>query len=89
MRKAGANPTDIEVMEIINKIDDESGSFDFPVSIDSNPDWWLHFDPGGVLLPDDPGCQGRRRAGTEGDVQGFQQGQLWLCPSRGDQVNFL
>ena len=34
MRKAGANPTDIEVMEIINKIDDESGSFDFPVSID-------------------------------------------------------
>ena len=34
MRKAGANPTDIEVMEIINKIDNESGSFDFPVSID-------------------------------------------------------
>ena len=32
MRKAGANPTDIEVMEIMNKIDDESGSFDFPVS---------------------------------------------------------
>ena len=32
MRKAGANPTDIEVMEITNKIDNESGSFDFPVS---------------------------------------------------------
>ena len=34
MRRAGANPTDIEVMEIMNKIDDESGFFDFPVSID-------------------------------------------------------
>ena len=31
MRRAGANPTDIEVLDIINKIDDESGHFDFPV----------------------------------------------------------
>ena len=44
------------------------------------------FTPGGVLLPDDPGCQGGRWAGAQGDVQGVQQRQLWLCPSRGDQV---
>ena len=92
MRKAGANPTDIEVMEIINKIDDESGSFDFPVSIDSwlvASDLKFFFTPGGVLLPDDPGCQGGRGAGAQGNIQGVQQRQLWLCPSRGDQVNFI
>ena len=33
MRKAGANPTDIEVLDIINKIDNESGYLDFPVSL--------------------------------------------------------
>ena len=76
MRKAGANPTDIEVMEIINKIDDESGSFDFPVSFNQNQylqfcSFFL-FHPGGVLLPDEPGCQGGHRAGAEGDVQGLQ-----------------
>ena len=43
MRKAGANPTDIEVMEIMNKIDDESGSFDFPVSISASGVWSLIF----------------------------------------------
>ena len=86
MRRAGANPTDIEVMEIMNKIDDESGSFDFPVSIIS---FFLHFysEPGGVLLPDDTRCQGGRRAGAEGNVQGLQQRQLRLCSSRGDQVD--
>ena len=42
MRRAGANPTDIEVMEIMNKIDDESGFFDFPVSIDK-PFWGFVF----------------------------------------------
>ena len=32
MRRAGQNPTDIEVLDIINKIDDESGCLDFQVS---------------------------------------------------------
>ena len=31
MRRAGANPTDVEILEIVNKIDGESGTFDFPV----------------------------------------------------------
>ena len=31
MRRAGHNPTDVEVLDIINKIDDESGSLDFQV----------------------------------------------------------
>jgi len=29
MRRAGRNPTDVEVLDIINKIDDESGYLDF------------------------------------------------------------
>ena len=94
MRRAGANPTDIEVMEIMNKIDDESGSFDFPVSIDK-PFWGfvfiytLNFEPEGVLLSDDQRRQGGRWAGAEGDIQGLQQRQLGLCPSRRDQVNII
>ena len=32
MRRAGQNPTDIEVLDIINKIDDESGYLDFQVN---------------------------------------------------------
>ena len=31
MRRAGHNPTDVEVLDIINKIDDDSGSLDFQV----------------------------------------------------------
>ena len=33
MRRAGANPTDVEILEIVNKIDGESGTFDFPVEL--------------------------------------------------------
>ena len=33
MRRAGANPTDVEVLDIINRIDDDSGHLDFPVKI--------------------------------------------------------
>ncbi|XP_023327987.1 calmodulin-1 [Eurytemora carolleeae] len=29
MRRAGQNPTDVEVLDIINKIDDDSGCLDF------------------------------------------------------------
>ena len=32
MRRAGANPTDVEVTDIINKIDNETGAIDFQVS---------------------------------------------------------
>ena len=31
MRRAGHNPTDIEVLDIINKIDNETGGLDFEV----------------------------------------------------------
>ena len=31
MRRAGHNPTDIEVLDIINKIDNDSGGLDFQV----------------------------------------------------------
>ena len=31
MRRAGANPTDVEVTDIINKIDSECGAIDFAV----------------------------------------------------------
>ena len=33
MRRAGQNPTDIEVLDIINKIDDETGCLDFQVGM--------------------------------------------------------
>ena len=36
MRRAGHNPTDIEVYDIINKIDDESGHLDFQVKNDGH-----------------------------------------------------
>ena len=29
MRRAGANPTDVEVTDIINKVDNETGALDF------------------------------------------------------------
>ena len=32
MRRAGANPTDVEVTDIINKIDNETGALDFQVN---------------------------------------------------------
>ena len=32
MRRAGHNPTDIEVMDIINKIDNDTGGLDFQVN---------------------------------------------------------
>ena len=34
MRRAGHNPTDIEVLDIINKIDNETGGLDFEVNSD-------------------------------------------------------
>ena len=36
MRRAGHNPTDVEVLDIINKIDDETGSLDFQVGLNTN-----------------------------------------------------
>ena len=33
MRRAGHNPTDIQVMDIINSIDNESGYLDFQVHL--------------------------------------------------------
>lgn len=33
MRRAGQNPTDVEVLDIINKIDDDSGCLDFQVRV--------------------------------------------------------
>ena len=33
MRRAGHNPTDIQVMDIINSIDNESGYLDFQVPL--------------------------------------------------------
>ena len=33
MRRAGANPTDVEVLDIINRIDNETGYLDFPVTL--------------------------------------------------------
>ncbi len=33
MRRAGHNPTDIQVLDILNSIDDESGYLDFQVSV--------------------------------------------------------
>ena len=33
MRRAGANPTDVEVTDIINKIDNETGALDFQVDL--------------------------------------------------------
>ena len=35
MRRAGQNPTDIEVLDIINRIDDDSGYLDFQVNASS------------------------------------------------------
>ena len=32
MRRAGANPTDVEVLDIINRIDNDTGYLDFPVN---------------------------------------------------------
>ena len=32
MRRAGRNPTDVEVLDIINKIDDDSGCLNFKVA---------------------------------------------------------
>ena len=73
MRTAGANPTDIEVRDIINKIDNESGYLDFPVRTikDFLSNILLLL---GVLLPDDPAGEGGRGALSEGDVQSVQQG---------------
>ena len=31
MRRSGANPTDVEVTDIINKIDNDTGALDFQV----------------------------------------------------------
>ena len=33
MRRAGHNPTDVEVTDIINKIDSDSGNIDFQVRL--------------------------------------------------------
>ena len=33
MRRAGANPTDVEITDIINKADNDTGCLDFSVSI--------------------------------------------------------
>ena len=33
MRRAGQNPTDVEVQDMINQIDDGSGTLDFQVTL--------------------------------------------------------
>ena len=33
MRRAGQNPTDVEIVSIINKYDNDSGYIDFKVSV--------------------------------------------------------
>ena len=38
MGRAAANPTDVEVLDIINRIDNETGYLDFPVS------WKIHLE---------------------------------------------
>ena len=35
MRRAGQNPTDVEVLDILNRIDDNTGYLDFKVNISS------------------------------------------------------
>ncbi len=39
MRRAGQNPTDIEVQDLINKIDNGSGTMDFEVSNSKHSDF--------------------------------------------------
>ena len=36
MRRAGQNPTDVEVLDILNRIDDNTGYLDFKVNIQKN-----------------------------------------------------
>ena len=36
MRRAGQNPTDVEVLDILNRIDDNTGYLDFNVYIQKN-----------------------------------------------------
>ena len=48
MRRAGANPTDVEVLDIINRIDNETGHLDFPVRFKNNSE--INFLISGVLL---------------------------------------
>ena len=48
MRRAGANPTDVEVLDIINRIDNETGHLDFPVRFKNHSE--INFLISGVLL---------------------------------------
>ena len=72
MRRAGHNPTDVEVTDIINKIDSDAGNIDFQVG-------GLTIDLvvsvlSGVLLSDaDQGTELRHGVRLQGDLQGLQQ----------------
>ena len=57
MRRAGANPTDVEVLDIINRIDNETGYLDFPVTMILDIQIYRIF-LSGVLLRDVRGSQG-------------------------------
>ena len=85
MRRAGGNPTDVEVLDIINKNEDDSGTIDFPVSGEDHGAVMRVC--AGVLLPDGRVLQGRPGDALQGDLQGVQQGRGGLHPRRGDQVS--
>ena len=43
MRRAGANPTDVEITDIINKADNDTGYLDFAVRISPAINWGFFF----------------------------------------------
>ena len=43
MRRAGANPTDVEITDIINRADNDTGYLDFSVRIRLAIDWGLNY----------------------------------------------
>ena len=77
MRRAGHNPTDVEVTDIINKIDSDSGNIDFQVRLPAqgltSPKHELTL--AGILLRHAGEIQKLRHGvRLQGDLQGVQQG---------------
>ena len=90
MRRAGANPTDVEVLDIINRIDNETGYLDFPVSWKMHLECqrWSSFFISGILLCDVRGREGEWPGDwVQGDLQGLQQGPGGMHPGWGDKVS--
>ena len=42
MRRAGANPTDVEITDIINRADNDTGCLDFSVSMELCPSVYIN-----------------------------------------------